>query len=164
MKARLVNNYFAGIYTDAWLALNQDRIVNGSLVSSWTLIDDINTGSFLRPLWNGSAYEEGASQSEIDEITGQREAEEDSQENFLERRDAVDIINKYNERLKRKVKNGQLTVNQSKAIRNGIKSILQCMEYGWWDIAKDEAAALPDVANPTIQAEIDFIKNQIANY
>ena len=123
MKARLVNNYFAGIYTDAWLALNQDRIVNGSLVSSWTLIDDINTGSFLRPLWNGSAYEEGASQSEIDEITGQREAEEDSQENFLERRDAVDIINKYNERLKRKVKNGQLTVNQSKAIRNGIKSM-----------------------------------------
>ena len=168
MKARLINDFFAGVYKNDWLTLNADRVINGVLVSDWVVIDTIPTrnelNTLIRPLWNGVAYIEGATQQEQDEINALRSEEEDREENFLEKRDAERIIDKYNERLKRKVKRGQLTVNQTKAIRNGIKSILQCLVFGWWDIAKDEAAALPDVANPKIQAEIDFIKQQINNY
>ena len=168
MKARLINDFFAGVYKNDWLTLNADRVVNGVLVSDWVVIDTIPTrnelDTLIKPFWNGVAYIEGATQQEQDEYNSGVESREDEQENLLEKRDAERIINKYNEKLKRKVKNGELTTNQTKAIRNGIKSILQCLVFGWWDIAKDEAAALPDVANPTIQAEIDFIKQQINNY
>ena len=45
MKARLINDFFAGVYKNDWLTLNADRVINGVLVSDWVVIDTIPTRS-----------------------------------------------------------------------------------------------------------------------
>ena len=48
MKARILNNEFKGIYTNDFIEQNKDKVINGQLVSEWTLTDTLPTESELK--------------------------------------------------------------------------------------------------------------------
>lgn len=58
MKARIVKNIFCGLYTDEFLLNNNDKKVNGALVSEWNLTDKIPSEDIQKPFWNGIDWEE----------------------------------------------------------------------------------------------------------
>ena len=39
MKARYLENEFIGFYSDDFLKENKDKLINGSIVSDWEIID-----------------------------------------------------------------------------------------------------------------------------
>lgn len=65
MKARILDNKFYGIYTDEFISSNLNNVVNGFLVSDWELTELIPSDKLIYPLWNGSKWTEGATESEI---------------------------------------------------------------------------------------------------
>lgn len=65
MKARILNNEFKGIYTDIFIQENLNNVVNGQLVSEWELTEILPTEYYIKTMFNGSNYYEGASQEEI---------------------------------------------------------------------------------------------------
>ena len=59
MKARISNdNRFLDVYTDDFLGLNNDKIINGQLVSEWNLVDITDEESFY--LKEGYTYVDNA--------------------------------------------------------------------------------------------------------
>ena len=59
MKARISNdNRFLDVYTDDFLGLNNDKIINGQLVSKWNLVDITDEESFY--LKEGYTYIDNA--------------------------------------------------------------------------------------------------------
>ena len=67
MIARIVNNELSGIYTNDFILKNQDKVINGQLVSEWQLTEVLPNETLLKPIWNGSEWIEGATQEEIAE-------------------------------------------------------------------------------------------------
>ena len=168
MKARLVNNFYSGTYKDSWLVRNADNVVNGVLVSEWVVIDTIPTESelntLIRPLWNGSAYIEGATQAEQDEINALRNEEEDREENVRNISDSATVMNEYNQRLIRKLKNAELDESDVKTIRNRIKGIYESLVFGWWDVAKEDAASMSTGGAPQVSDELVYFQDLIVNF
>ena len=66
MKTRVINNRYAGNYTETWLQENKDNIINGVLVSEWETVI-LYDGNFLDPLFNGTEWVEGATPEQIKE-------------------------------------------------------------------------------------------------
>ena len=67
MLIRILNNEFQGIYTSDFIEQNQDKIINGQLVSEWQLTEVLPSENFLKPIWNNSEWIEGATPEEIAE-------------------------------------------------------------------------------------------------
>ena len=67
MLIRILNNEFQGIYTSDFIEQNQDKIINGQLVSEWQLTEVLPSTEFKKPLWNGSEWIESATPEEIAE-------------------------------------------------------------------------------------------------
>ena len=60
MLSRILNNEFQGIYTSDFVQQNQDKIINGQLVSEWQLTEVLPNENLLKPIWNGTEWIEGA--------------------------------------------------------------------------------------------------------
>lgn len=69
MLSRILNNEFQGIYTSDFIEQNQDKIINGQLVSEWQLTEVLPNLELKKPIWNGSEWIEGATPEEIAEQT-----------------------------------------------------------------------------------------------
>lgn len=72
MKARILNNEFNGIYTDEFILKNSDKIINGQLVSEWQLTEVLPTEeerNYIKLMFDGESYYEGATPEEISEQT-----------------------------------------------------------------------------------------------
>ena len=67
MLIRILNNEFQGIYTSDFIEQNQDKIINGQLVSEWELTELLPNENLFKPIWNGSEWTEGATPEEIAE-------------------------------------------------------------------------------------------------
>lgn len=67
MLIRILNNEFQGIYTSDFIEQNQDKIINGQLVSKWQLTELLPNENLFKPIWNGSDWIEGATPEEIAE-------------------------------------------------------------------------------------------------
>lgn len=67
MKARIFNSEFKGIYTDEFLQNNSSNIINGQLVSEWEMTEILPTELYIKTMFNGVNYYEGASVQEIEE-------------------------------------------------------------------------------------------------
>ena len=67
MLIRILNNEFQGIYTSDFIEQNQDKIINGQLVSEWQLTELLPNENLLKPLWNGTEWIEEATPEEIAE-------------------------------------------------------------------------------------------------
>lgn len=68
MKARInENGLFLGNYNQDFINENLNKIINGELVSDWVLVDSY-VDNFIKPLWNGSAWTEGMTNEELQEI------------------------------------------------------------------------------------------------
>lgn len=65
MKAIILNNEFQGIYTNDFIEQNQDKIINGQLVSEWQLTEVLPNENLLKPIWSGSEWIEGATPEQI---------------------------------------------------------------------------------------------------
>jgi len=65
MIARILNNEFKGLYTTDFISKNQDKVINGQLVSEWQATEVLPNETLLKPLWNGSEWIEGATAEEI---------------------------------------------------------------------------------------------------
>lgn len=65
MKARIFNSEFKGIYTDEFLQNNSSNVINGQLVSEWELTEILPTESYIKTMFDGVNYYEGASIEEI---------------------------------------------------------------------------------------------------
>ena len=164
MKARLINNFFAGAYKDDWLLKNQDRVVNGVLVSEWVLIDTLPVdGQFIKPLWNGSAYEEGASTEERTTDEKQKKTIEDSADNAMNLETAAAVITQYNERMIRLGKDGTLGAGDLKTLRKRVQPVYEALLFGWIDVAKDEALGVATGGGAALGAESTYFKNLIAS-
>ena len=79
MKARIVNNEFNGIYTDDFIEQNQDKIINGQLVSEWVLTEVLPNENLFKPIWTGSEWIEGATPEAIAEANKAKVPESISQ-------------------------------------------------------------------------------------
>ena len=74
MKARIYNNQWAGNHTSTWLDLNQNKVIANQLVSEWQLTDILPTEEeqkFIKLMFNGENYYEGATPEEIQEQENQ---------------------------------------------------------------------------------------------
>ena len=67
MLSRILNNEFQGIYTSDFIDQNQDKVINGQLVSEWQLTEVLPSENLLKPIWNGTEWVEGATPEEIAE-------------------------------------------------------------------------------------------------
>jgi len=67
MLIRILNNEFQGIYTSDFIEQNQDKIINGQLVSEWQLTELLPNENLFKPIWNGSEWIEEATPEEIAE-------------------------------------------------------------------------------------------------
>ena len=70
MLSRILNNEFQGIYTPDFIEQNKDKIINGQLVSEWQLTEVLPTEqekAYLKLMFDGSQYYEGATPEEIAE-------------------------------------------------------------------------------------------------
>lgn len=65
MKARIYNNEFQGVYTEDFINANFNNVINGVLVSEWELTELMPSDKLINPLWDGSKWTEGATDSEI---------------------------------------------------------------------------------------------------
>lgn len=65
MLIRILNNEFQGIYTSDFIEQNQDKIINGQLVSKWQLTELLPNENLFKPIWNGAEWIEGATAEEI---------------------------------------------------------------------------------------------------
>lgn len=89
MKARIKpDNNFGGVYTDEWLEANAQLIVNGQLVSDWTLTEILPAQNLVKPLWNGQSWIEGYSD---DDIRAEMLQQIESQR--------LEVLNRLNEKL-----------------------------------------------------------------
>lgn len=79
MKARIDNNQFKGIYTNDFLSQNQDKIINGQLVSEWQLTEVLPNENLLKPIWSGLEWIEGTTPEEIAEANRAKVPESISQ-------------------------------------------------------------------------------------
>ena len=66
MKTRVINNKYAGNYTETWLEVNKDNVINGVLVSEWETVI-LYDGNFLEPFFNGTKWVDGATPEQIKE-------------------------------------------------------------------------------------------------
>lgn len=78
MKSRIINNEFAGIYSNEWLEKNKNVIINGALVAEWELVNSLPNDYLLKPIWNVSEFIEGATQQEIKETQTKKYLEEET--------------------------------------------------------------------------------------
>ena len=168
MKARLINDFYAGTYKDNWLAQNQNKVVNGVLVSDWVLIDTIPTrnelNTLISPFWDGSGYIEGANQQEVDEMTALRNEREDEEENDDVIKDGQNLMNTYNVSLNRQIKDATLTANELKTIQNRVKGVYTSILFGWKAEAKDEADGLSTGGTPAVTSNMQAFKDLVAAY
>jgi hypothetical protein len=70
MKARIYNGEWAGNHSNNWINANQDKEIGGQLVSEWTLTEVLPTEEekvFIKLMFDGSEYYEGATPEEIAE-------------------------------------------------------------------------------------------------
>ncbi|MBC5835817.1 hypothetical protein G6N05_05405 [Flavobacterium sp. F372] len=59
MKVRIINfENFGGVYSDDFLLENENNVINGELVSEWTLTEILPNTQFKTPKWNGSNWYE----------------------------------------------------------------------------------------------------------
>ena len=63
MKVRILNNRFAGIYTDIFIVKNFNKIINSEFVSEWELTEILPSENLLNPFWNGTEWTEYVSNS-----------------------------------------------------------------------------------------------------
>lgn len=67
MKARILDSEFKGIYTDEFLQNNSSNVINEQLVSEWELTEILPTEFYIKTMFDGVNYYEGASSQEIQE-------------------------------------------------------------------------------------------------
>lgn len=80
MKARILNTQFNGIYTDDFILNNWNKVINGQLVSEWELTENLPTEEemkYIKLMYDGEIYFEGASLEEINIINIQKAIEID---------------------------------------------------------------------------------------
>lgn len=78
MKARIYNGEWAGNHTPTWLDLNQNKVIANQLVSEWQLTDILPTEEeqkFVKLMFNGENYYEGATTNEILQYENQQKQE-----------------------------------------------------------------------------------------
>lgn len=69
MKTRILeDNSFGGNYTEEFLLLNNDNVVNGQLISEWILTEITPNLDLVKPIWDGENWNEGANIEEINEF------------------------------------------------------------------------------------------------
>ena len=79
MLSRIVNNKFEGFYTNDFIEQNQDKIIDGQLVSEWQLTEVLPNENLINPKWNGTEWIEGATPEEIAEANKPKVPESISQ-------------------------------------------------------------------------------------
>ena len=94
MLIRILNNEFQGIYTSDFIEQNQDKIINGQLVSEWQLTELLPNENLFKPIWNGSDWIESATP---EEIAQQTQAEQLRKETEMYKKRTLDGINAYAE-------------------------------------------------------------------
>jgi hypothetical protein len=66
MKTRILNNdLFGGTYTSDFLEKNKNNIINGSLVSTWNLTDEVCSINLIIPIFQNGNWIESATAEEI---------------------------------------------------------------------------------------------------
>lgn len=68
MKARILNNEYKGTFPDYYISKNYNKIINGQLVSEWTMTEILPTEEemlFVKLCFDGDKYYEGATVEEI---------------------------------------------------------------------------------------------------
>lgn len=63
-KTRIINNSPAQSFPVEWIEVNKDNFINGAFVKDWVLAPKYE-GNFIKPLWNGTDYYEGATPEDI---------------------------------------------------------------------------------------------------
>lgn len=137
MKVRISNNEPQGIYTNDFLSQNEDKVINGQLVSEWTLTELFPTENLKKPIWNGSEWVEGATPQEIAE----KQSEELQQkETELYEKRIADGIRKYAEisaRFRLAKQNGQLDPELHIYLENTLRPVRNEVLAGQWITAKE---------------------------
>ncbi len=66
MKTRILeNDLFGGTYTLDFLEKNKNNIINGSLVSTWNLTDEVCSKNLIIPIFKNDTWIESATAEEI---------------------------------------------------------------------------------------------------
>ena len=69
MIARVLNNNgFGGFFEEDFIQRNQDKVINGQLVSLWVLTNILPNKKIINPIWNGTEWIEGATPEELQTI------------------------------------------------------------------------------------------------
>lgn len=68
MLLKIKNNKPDGIFSQDFINDNFKNVINGELVSDWILTNIFPNENFINPIWNGTAFVEGATPEEIAEV------------------------------------------------------------------------------------------------
>ncbi len=162
MIARILgNNLLGGYYTEEFLLENNDKVINGQLVSEWKTTNIIPVGLKI-PLWNGEGWIESITQQEIDAISLIKEEVDDRNDQEILERKGLNLYQKTKNRLIRRNKKGLITKTRCKKVREYLHPIFLLLKTGDIDLANDKAILLPTDANADINTELVLFKSKLA--
>jgi hypothetical protein len=144
MKTRIVNGYIKGNYTDQWIEDNQDQIINGDLVSDWDLAP-LYEGNFVKPMWDGSSYYEGATNEEITEFNQQQLLKpvlEEKQRYVKRMKDGKDAYALQSAKLRLAKQSGLLDEASHNFIEEQLIPVRDEVVNGQWKSAREKLEAI----------------------
>lgn len=103
---------------------------------------------------------------EQDNLIAQQEQEQDEQEEQEHEEAGEALIKRCRRRLRRRVKKGNISENQSNKLRRWFSQIFYHLKLGDWDLAQEDilSETFPAPTNEKLVTEIEWFKVRIADY